>query len=185
MTVYFTSDTHFGHVHILSYCNRPWNSVEEMNEGLVERWNSVVSPDDVVYHLGDFAMGKRENILYRKRLNGRVVLIRGNHDRSANIMRHEAGFDEVYDRLSIKVDGMKLYLAHIPQGVYDPTQRKYSSNLLHTPPTDADFFLCGHVHQQWDRAGDNLINVGVDMWNYYPQTLSQLLQRFLDEDSRR
>ena len=51
----FTSDTHFGHNNIIKFCKRPWKTTEEMNEALIERWNSVVKPDDIVFHLGDFA----------------------------------------------------------------------------------------------------------------------------------
>jgi calcineurin-like phosphoesterase family protein len=176
MKIFFTSDTHFGHQNILAYCNRPFSTLEEMNEGLIDRWNSRVLDGDVVYHIGDFAMGQRHNILIRKRLNGRVILIRGNHDRAAHIMKTEAGFDEVHDNLALEVDGIKLYLSHIPLHVYDPTQRKYDPKLLQPAPVDADYILCGHVHQQWNRIG-NTINVGTDVSNYYPLTLSELLGR--------
>lgn len=54
---FFTSDTHFGHVNIILYCNRPFASVLEMNEQVIARWNDRVGPRDTVYHLGDFAMG--------------------------------------------------------------------------------------------------------------------------------
>jgi len=55
--VFFTSDTHFNHVNIIKYCSRPFSSVEEMNREMIARWNSVVGPEDTVFHLGDFAMG--------------------------------------------------------------------------------------------------------------------------------
>ena len=79
--VYFTSDTHFGHENIIKWCRRPYSSVEEMNEKLIENWNSVVGPDDIVFHLGDFAFGGSglwKEVL--SRLNGKKYLIIGNHD---------------------------------------------------------------------------------------------------------
>lgn len=77
--IWVTSDTHFNHANIIKYCNRPFSSVEEMNETIVENWNKVVSWDDIIYHLGDFALGDKSlipNILGR--LNGRVKIIMGN-----------------------------------------------------------------------------------------------------------
>jgi calcineurin-like phosphoesterase family protein len=56
--VFFTSDTHFNHANIISYCSRPFSSADEMNREIIARWNAVVGPEDTVYHLGDFAMGR-------------------------------------------------------------------------------------------------------------------------------
>lgn len=81
------SDTHFGHENIIRYCNRPFHDAKDMDECLIENWNSVVKKGDYVYHLGDVFMESprtdqehqyRERILHR--LNGRITLILGNHD---------------------------------------------------------------------------------------------------------
>lgn len=81
INTWFTSDHHFGHKNILEYEKeaRPFASVEEMNEELIVRWNSVVGSTDRVYHLGDFCFG-RHNIQIASRLNGKKILIMGNHD---------------------------------------------------------------------------------------------------------
>ncbi|MBQ4059987.1 MAG: metallophosphoesterase, partial [Lachnospiraceae bacterium] len=79
--VFFTSDTHFYHSNIINFCGRPFKNVEVMNETLIANWNSVVGPDDIVFHLGDFCLGgsaEWTNIL--NRLNGKIYLIVGNHD---------------------------------------------------------------------------------------------------------
>lgn len=78
--IFFTSDTHFGHTNILQFCNRPFHSVQEMNEALINNWNNVVRPEDTVYHLGDFAFGGSQlwNDVLSK-LNGHIYLILGNH----------------------------------------------------------------------------------------------------------
>ena len=57
--IFFTSDHHFYHSNIIKYCQRPFHSVEEMNEEMIRRWNSVVGVDDTVYYLGDFSLAKR------------------------------------------------------------------------------------------------------------------------------
>ena len=79
--IWFTSDSHFGHDRIIKYANRPFESVGEMDIALIQAWNERVGDDDTVYHLGDFCFGKKkEFVKYASRLNGRIMLIRGNHD---------------------------------------------------------------------------------------------------------
>jgi calcineurin-like phosphoesterase family protein len=84
-SVFLTSDTHFGHVNICNFTNydgspvRPWDSVEEMDEEMVKRWNDTVGPKDKVYHLGDVVIN-RKSLQILDRLNGDKVLIKGNHD---------------------------------------------------------------------------------------------------------
>lgn len=81
--IYFTSDTHFFHERVIEYSSRPFNTVYEMNEALVTNWNAHVQPDDIVWHLGDFALKcnytQTEKILHR--LNGNIHFIYGNHDK--------------------------------------------------------------------------------------------------------
>ncbi len=82
--LFFTSDIHFFHNNIIEYCNRPWRSAEEMNEGIINNWNSVVGRNSVVFILGDVAMGgrgKAERLAkILSRLNGKKYLVPGNHD---------------------------------------------------------------------------------------------------------
>lgn len=173
--IYFTSDTHFGHANILKYCNRPFKDIADMNTRMIQMWNERVKPDDTVYHLGDFAMGQKQNIYIRQRLNGTIILVKGNHDRKDDVML-SAGFNEVHRSLELELDGYKLYLAHIPIHLPDPTDRSYDPSLIPTPPKYYDYFLCGHVHIQWKRQGKT-INVGVDVSDYIPLTLTELLTR--------
>ncbi len=82
--IFFTSDQHFGHKNIIKFSNRPFNSVEEMDEMMIQRWNEKVGETDEVYHLGDVGLassGKLRKIL--ERLNGKIYLIKGNHEKSA------------------------------------------------------------------------------------------------------
>jgi calcineurin-like phosphoesterase family protein len=162
MSIFFTSDTHFNHINIVKYCKRPFNDVEHMNRELTNNWNERIKPDDTLYHLGDFAMGKREFIApIRKALNGRIILIRGNHDRSKTAML-EAGFDEVYDSLFLELNGLKLWLQHKPL------------SHIHFLSKKVDYHLCGHVHEKMVRQG-KIINVGVDVRGFKPVTLEELL----------
>ena len=185
--IFFTSDTHFMHTNILKYCpGRKWASVEEMTEGLVTNWNARVTADDVVYHLGDFAMGGKQNVALRSRLNGKIILIKGNHDyktgkTSPDSFLKDAGFAEVHNNLLLELDGLKLYLAHLPAHVIDPYEdraayEKFPAELLQPPPIGYDYFICGHVHDKWARKG-NTINAGMDVSDYHPLLLSELLKR--------
>lgn len=81
MNMFFTGCTHWNHTNIIKLANRPFSSVEEMDETLIDNWNKTVGKNDVVYHLGDFAYhGTTSNSDILKRLNGRITLIQGNHD---------------------------------------------------------------------------------------------------------
>ena len=96
MATYFIADTHFGSEAILHYENRPFSSVAEMDQVMIDRWNETVTSEDLVYHLGDFgAEGNEAEILAR--LNGIVYLVKGNHDMQSNDYYRRAGFREVYD----------------------------------------------------------------------------------------
>ena len=93
---FYIADTHFGSAPILLYENRPFENVADMERVLIENWNSIVSPDDTVWHLGDFgACGHEKEIL--SQLNGRVMLVKGNHDTETNEYYRNQGFAEVYD----------------------------------------------------------------------------------------
>ena len=111
--IFLIGDCHFGHRNIIKYCNRPFANVEEMTEGLVKNWNSVVGKNDIVYVVGDFALcGKQKIIEIGNRLNGRKRLILGNHDQASVNTYREAGFEFVYNH-SIVLDDFYI-ISHIP-----------------------------------------------------------------------
>ena len=79
--IFFTADHHFGHENIIRFSERPFESLEQMNEEMIRKWNEKIEPGDTVYHLGDFSLGKPDftkEIL--DRLNGNIHLIKGNHE---------------------------------------------------------------------------------------------------------
>lgn len=163
---YFTSDTHFNHQNIIRYCARPFGSIEEMNAEIIRRCNEKVGKDDVLIHVGDFAMGKdwlenAKQILAQ--MNGYHIIVLGNHDRSPKKMM-EVGFKEVHTSLSLDSQYGKIFLRHAPGIDHDPGPI----------PDGYSYFLHGHVHNRWKKQ-DRLINVGVDVWNFYPQTLEELI----------
>lgn len=147
--LFFTSDSHFWHTNVLKYCNRPFNSVEEMNEKLIQYWNEVVPKDGIVFHLGDFcfcgATKAREII---KQLNGNIILIKGNHDYHSTLKL----FDNVVPQLHINIEDKSIYLNHFPFASF---------------PKNC-YQLFGHIHSNSGKYSDNQYDVGVDNNNYTP-----------------
>lgn len=109
-STFLVSDTHFGHTNIITYSSRPFKTVDEMNEALIHRWNAVVAPDDIVYHLGDFSMGGVPSSTFRRRLNGRIHLLVGNHDQRA--LKEPELWESIHDILHTKIEGQRVTLCH-------------------------------------------------------------------------
>ena len=172
MTTFFTSDTHFFHKNVIPYCERPYAGVEEMNAALVDNWNALVNKDDLVWHLGDvgFAgMTKLGPIL--DQLNGRKILVRGNHDPD-KLCQHPSWYG-VYDRYVAATlsSGRQVWLSHYPRG-----DERYPER---APPDDHIRVVCGHVHRLW-AVKFNHVNVGVDVRNYAPITEEHLIDLLED-----
>ena len=154
MKTFIISDTHFGHENIISYCSRPFVTVEEMDRQLIQKWNSVVSKNDIVYHLGDFALGSIHKVAeYRSKLNGKIFLITGNHDGYSIKKYYEAGFDKVYDKPIIYQDF--FILSHTPMFI---TENMPYANIF------------GHVHNnpQYSDYSSNSACVCVERTEYKP-----------------
>lgn len=171
--IWVTSDTHFNHANIIKYCNRPFSSVEEMNKTIIANWNKVVSEDDTVYHLGDFALGDKSLIpnIFR-RLNGRINVIMGNHD-NFSIMEKIGNEDRLIVGLFweevIKVGKKTIIMNHFPFGSLPDPLTNYPIIQLH-----------GHVHSTPDKPWnyfDNQYDVGMDNNNFTPVNLADLLDK--------
>ncbi len=153
--VWLVSDTHFCHANIIKYCNRPFADVNEMNEKLVENWNSVVKADDIVWCLGDFCFGRKENAesVFPK-LNGSIRLVVGNHDHHKMKFYYDLGFKKVYDR-PVLVNGFFM-LSHAPIEWLSMTQPLCN--------------IFGHVHDNpmYKTFTPRSACVCVERWNYTP-----------------
>ena len=132
---YKTILPHFGHANIIRFCNRPFQNVEEMNEVLIENWNKVVSKDDTVFHLGDFAFGGSSvwNSII-PRLNGHINLIIGNHDRKNLRQGYMLYFDMVVPQLQIEIEDNSIYLNHYPFLCYGGSYRGQLFGHVHSGP---------------------------------------------------
>lgn len=120
MKVFCIADTHFGHANIIRYCNRPFSSVEQMDQVMIKNWNETVSTKDIVLHLGDVGLcerGRLKEII--KQLNGKKILVMGNHDTYTKKFYEEAGFQEV-SKFPILYDNFYL-LSHAPLQLSETT----------------------------------------------------------------
>lgn len=162
MTIFVTADHHFNHRGVLGMCQRPFASVEEMNEFLVQAWNSVVGPRDEVWHLGDFALGGTADELAAifKRLRGRKILVRGNHDKEKVL---KLGWHSVNDLARPKLDGSRWVFCHYPMRAWAGAFR-------------GSRHCFGHVHGLLPDTAQSC-DVGVDRWGYRPAALEEIRER--------
>ena len=105
MEWFFTADHHFAHKNIIKHCNRPFDSIEEHDEILIQRWNAVVRGQDVIIIAGDFTLNKTVALEYQKRLNGNKIFLKGNHDKWLKEKRY------IYHK---KIKGQHIAVCHYP-----------------------------------------------------------------------
>lgn len=170
---FFGSDFHFSHKNVIKYDNRPFKSVEEMNNKIIQKHNERVTDDDTVYFLGDLGFYASKQRAFRgegqpyspdellNKMNGKQwFYVQGNHDKASNKFKPKA------DTIILNQNGLRIQLIHNP---------KYAK-------IDYDLILCGHVHNSWKvkelhYCGETrlIINVGCCVWNYYPVKLDEIL----------
>lgn len=187
MNSWVISDTHFLHSNIISYCNRPFNSADHMDLVMIKRWNERVKPEDIVYHLGDVGLTKEDKLTpIVKSLNGKKILVLGNHDKSAARMM-EFGFDFACESMVIRHMNHNLLLTHKPLKV-----KPYMDGMY------IDYVLHGHIHnstpesrQEHTSKGELVhipdfnINLSAEVINYEPVSLSALLKKQIYKERER
>jgi calcineurin-like phosphoesterase family protein len=175
--VFFTSDTHFSHQGIISFCGRPFESVEEMNAKLIENWNNTVPKNATVFHLGDFKWkGNLKDIIWQ--LNGNIHLIKGNHDEKDIREGAYKFFASVHEQVTLQIGNTKLYLNHYPFLTYAGVFKENNSPIQ----------CFGHVHMsKYKNTGKDVdkfqfllptqYDVGVDLNNFTPISFQDLKKR--------
>lgn len=188
--IYYISDLHYSHSNVIKFDNRRFKDVEEMNNVLIENWNSVVEKGDIVYILGDFCWSAKDEewIDILNKLNGSKHLILGNHDFKRMSSKVKKKFAGVYDYKEIKDNGRRVIMCHYPMPFY---RSDYDNGV---------YMLYGHVHttieydfmedikdmiKEKDQRGKStnkcqFYNVGCMMpWmNYFPRTLDEIIEGY-------
>lgn len=150
--IYFTSDWHLGHTNIIKYCNRPFQNADDMDWKIIKNFNEIVKPEDTTYFLGDFCF-RKDPLYYMSLMNGYKVFLWGNHDRNQLFKTFPS--ECVYEGF-----GVRVHMSHFPE---DARKKGFDIN------------VCGHVHEKWKTQG-KLINVSVDVWNFKPVSIVQLIR---------
>lgn len=192
MTIFFSADLHLGHVRCAENW-RPFATVEEMNAGLIHNWNKRVKEDDTVYFLGDACMGTiAETLPLIATLNGRKILIPGNHDRCSPMYwpKRDKSWDwrgrynEVFSliveywateskSIPFSVGNIPVDLSHFPYAGVDHTEEaRYPE---YRPVDRGKILLHGHTHNHSPVTGEKMIDVGQDAWNYTPVSEDEIV----------
>ncbi|MBQ7307958.1 MAG: metallophosphoesterase [Clostridia bacterium] len=194
--IYFISDTHFGHKNIIDICNRPFQNIEEMDSTLIENWNKTINSDDIVYIVGDFAGDNVDADYYLKKLNGKKILLIGNHDKNWIKKLYKRNNWNIYNdpeyKLLVKYNyfyDVKFYLEKL---MFDQIV-----TLCHYPMVDFAFssklfkekfglLIHGHIHNNIKDEFKflfrtfNTLNCGVEVNNYTPVNIENLIKNNLN-----
>jgi len=159
------------HGNIIKYCKRPFKDISEMNYNLIKNWNERVKLDDLVFHLGDFCFKETNQSqsarIFRTQLNGDIIFLKGNHDNNNSLKT-------CIEFMVIHLGGKNIFLTHRPEN----TKFGY------------DLYLVGHVHEKWKfktlegisfpkgKQFWDVINIGVDVWNFKPISINEILKEY-------
>lgn len=172
MTIYVTGDEHFSHHYILTYENRPYKNMNLMEQGIIDKHNQIVKPNDKVIHVGDFIpfLGPDRKHYFTKIMkkyqgHGIHHLVLGNHDEAPFEFYLNIGFVSVHSAMWFNYKGFRFVVVHDPA--------KY----IAIPKKENQIILCGHIHSLF-KIIKNVINVGVDVWDYKPVSLDNIIKYF-------
>ena len=195
MEIFYCADMHFGHENIIGFDERPYNCISEMEEGLVKNWNAQISSKDLTYILGDFCWSSNSEEWARilKRLKGKKILIKGNHDpennnfyKKVNLLAKSKGFLDIRDFYEETDSIYKVLLSHYPMLAYKKSYNPFTYMLFgHVHNTNESKIIDKFINElrancvnRYDNKG-NLINVSIcrSYMNYTPQTLEYLINK--------
>ena len=156
--IFFTADTHFDHANIIKWANRPFDSLEQMNNILLDNWNKTVKPHDIVYFLGDMAFGTQHWI---PRLNGNIIFIMGNHDSKSKKYYNYPNLIRTEHLINKKIHSQRITMCHYPLASWDKWR-------------GGAWCLHGHSHGRYKKADQLILDVGVDCHKFFPLHFEQV-----------
>ena len=179
--IFLTSDLHLNHDRQFIWGPRGFNSIWEMNDAIINNWNSLVSMEDDIYVLGDLMLGNNEaGIALIKQLKGQIHIVRGNHDTDTRMECYNQCYNiiEITEGQYLKYNGYHFYLCHYPA---------MTSNLEKGPELKKHLInLFGHTHQTTNFYNDipYMYHVGLDSHNCYPVLIDNIIEDITNETER-
>ena len=161
------SDLHFDHENIIKYCKRPFKDKEEMNQTLLENWNSTIKETDTVFFLGDMAFGKgsHSSDYWLKKLNGKIYFIKGNHEK--------VHYETSYNQAILNYKGNKFFLVHDPSLV----PKHWNGWVIHGHHHNNHLDKYPLVNKQ-----NKTINVSCELTEYKPIKLSEIISKIKEKE---
>jgi calcineurin-like phosphoesterase family protein len=175
--IWFTSDHHFYHTNILKHCNRPHNSIQEMNEDLINKWNEKINKNDDVYYLGDFCFINKLDLWIKlfNQLKGKIHLVRGNHDKEKFTNRLEKIIPK--DKLIwVKDYHRQVFKECNNNKDVEITMMHYAMRTWNRSHYGT-YMLFGHSHSNLKENESLSMDVGVDTNNFYPYSLDEIIEK--------
>jgi len=177
MNIFFTSDLHFGHDREFIFKPRGFNSIDEHDEVIINNWNNVVDKDDIVYILGDIIMGDQDSGIKKfAKLNGKKIIIRGNHDTDNKVEKYiKATGEEPKWADVVTYNKYRFYLSHHPT---------ITSNFEKGEPMTRHLInLFGHTHSKDKFYMDMpfMYNVALDAHNCTPVNVEDIISDILNK----
>jgi len=173
--IFITSDTHFCHDKEFLFGGRGFSSPEEMNEQIIKNWNELISPNDIVYHLGDVMLSNTEGGLEcLKRLNGKIYLAIGNHDTNDRIKRYKEckNIEDIQFAYRLKFNKKNLFLSHYPTLTDNHEEKPIELKVIN---------LHGHTHEKSKFSSSPLCyHVGLDAHKLKPIYLEYAVDDFFN-----
>ena len=173
---FFSSDTHFGHAKIIQHSQRPFSSIQEMDQTLIQNWNARISQQDKIFFLGDFAWKSEDRAVeILNQLHGQKILIAGNHDEpfltKSKYVRFRSAWELIVPRLDLVVlddqNKQLIVLDHYAMRTWNKSH--YGSWHLH-----------GHSHGKLEEISGKLsFDIGVDTHNFFPWSYAEVKEKML------
>lgn len=167
MTIYLTGNQQFGRKGAIRAYKRPFDSVDEMNQHLIEQWNSTVSDEDIVFVLGNFAWDPETAEVIIKQLNGTIIILQGEYDKAIEDIVQNPELNITYLTEGIKLaPEVMMCLSYWPLEEWPGKKEGFAS-------------IIGHPSKSYPTSHqNNRINVACDFWNYKPVNAKSVLELF-------
>lgn len=203
-TTWLTADPHIGHAKAIEFDDRPFKDIDEMEAVFIENWNKVVSPEDLGIFVGDmfFYQSKQQMADFLSKLNGRKVLVRGNHDQKPRAMMN-AGFTICVEEIVMTIANERVLISHYPfampewkhkyfvlrckiQKLFGKKTRWIEKFHDRRPVDRGQFLIHGHTHSI-EKIKGKMINVGWTAWDWKPvniQEIATIISRIREQEKR-